>query len=327
MNRTRVAVVGAGISGLAAAWLLRARHEVTLYEAEDRLGGHAHTVDIDCDGIRHPVDTGFLVFNDRTYPHLVGLFRHLDVPVAASDMSFSVQVEAERLEWAGTSLATLFAQKRNLVNRKFWRMLGDILRFNRDAPRQLARRTLGERTVGEFLERGRYSAAFADWYLLPMAAAIWSCPVAAMREFPVASFVRFFDNHGLLGIANRPRWMTVRGGAREYVRRMAADLPDVRLACPVARITRDAHGVSVASACGVERYDQVVLAAHSDQALAMLGDAGDAERQVLGAVRYQPNEAILHTDASFLPRRREAWAAWNYVSACRPAWLSPADRR
>lgn len=307
----KVAVVGAGISGLAAAWLLRRRHEVTLFEAGDYLGGHTHTVDVALEGERFPVDTGFLVFNHRTYPNLTALFHELGVDTVASDMSFAVSLREPALEWAGSSLATLFAQKRNLARPGFWRMLQDTLRFNRETAGALP-----ELTLGAYLERERYSAEFRDWYLLPMAAAIWSCPTQAMLDYPLATFVRFCRNHGLLQITDRPQWRTVKGGGREYVARIAADLPDVRLATPVRSLLRDADGVWLGLPGGdCERFDQVVLACHSDQALRLLGSAATpAERRVVGAVGYQPNRAVLHTDRRLLPRDERVWSAWNYLA-------------
>jgi len=313
VQQTTIAVVGSGISGLATAWLLRDRFRVTLFEGGDRPGGHTNTIDVDVDGLRFPVDTGFLVFNERTYPNLIALFDLLGVPSTTSEMSFSVCIEQPRIEWAGTSIASLFAQKRNLLRPRFLRMLADIARFNREAPGFVDPDPAQPMDLGTFLERGRYGSAFRDWYLLPMAAAIWSCPVDTMRAFPVASFIRFFVNHGLLQVTRRPRWMTVTGGGREYVRRLCEDLSDVRLSTPVTAVRRDPDGVEITAAGRVERFDQVVFACHSDQALALLADPTREESSLLGAVRYQPNVAWLHTDASFLPRSRVAWAAWNYA--------------
>jgi predicted NAD/FAD-binding protein len=319
VQQTTIAVVGSGISGLATAWLLRDRYKVTLFEGGERPGGHTNTIDVDVDGQRFPVDTGFLVFNERTYPNLIAMFDLLGVPSTTSEMSFSVCIEQPRLEWAGTSVASLFAQKRNLLRPRFWRMLADIARFNREAPRFNDPDPAQPMDLGTFLERGRYGDAFRDWYLLPMAAAIWSCPVETMRAFPVASFIRFFVNHGLLQVTRRPRWMTVTGGGREYVRRLCGELADaqadLRLATPVSRVRRLADGVEVTAAGQVERFDQVVFACHSDEALALLSDPTPSETALLGAVRYQPNVAWLHTDDSFLPRSRVAWAAWNYAGS------------
>lgn len=313
----RIAVVGSGISGLASAWLLAPQHRVTLFEAASDLGGHTHTVDVTVDGISHPVDTGFLVYNSATYPNLCALFAHLNVASVTTEMSFSVSLSEPDLEWSGSSLATLFAQKRNLLRPDFWRMLADIVRFNRESVAWLDRQRDESLSLRDFLALGGYSRAFAQWYLLPMGAAIWSCPAAQVLDYPLASFVRFCRNHGLLQIRDRPLWRTVKGGAREYVKKLAAGLSDVRLATPVRSLRRDgAGGVLLATDHGVERYDQVVLACHSDQALALLGEAESHEtretRELLGAIRYQPNRAVLHTDAALLPRDPALWSAWNY---------------
>lgn len=315
MNRQRIAVVGAGISGLASAWLLSRRYDVTLFEAGDYLGGHTNTVDVTVDGFTHPVDTGFLVFNERTYPNLIAMFALLGVDSVATEMSFAVSLRKPELEWAGSNLATVFGQKRNLLRPAFWRMLGDILRFNRESTAWLLSHPGDSRSLGEFLDAGGYSREFADWYLLPMAAAIWSCPTGQMRAMPLGPFVRFCNNHGLLQIFNRPAWRTVSGGARSYVRKLAEQLADVRVACPVSAVTREAAGLRVTHARGSDHYDQVVMACHSDQSLAILGyTASDAQREVLAAIRYQPNRAILHTDPALLPRQRSLWSAWNYFA-------------
>ncbi|AMM24866.1 NAD(P)/FAD-dependent oxidoreductase [Variovorax sp. PAMC 28711] len=322
-----VAVIGAGISGLAAAHSLRASAAVTLFEASDYFGGHAHTVDItlprsaeDPTAVTHGVDTGFLVYNDRTYPNLIRLFADLGVETALSEMSFSVQAtrpEGGALEWSGNNLATVFAQRRNLFDGQFLGMLGDLLRFNRLTTRIAQAGTERElaQPLDEFLTAHRFGDAFRNWYFLPMMGCIWSCPTAQMLQFPVATMIRFCHNHGLIQIANRPQWRTVAGGSRHYVDKITAGLADKRLATPVRRVTRTANGVLVSTDVGTERFDHVVLATHSDESLAMLGDASDAEAAVLGAIRYQPNHAVLHTDASVLPQRRTAWAAWNYERA------------
>jgi len=309
----RIAVVGSGIAGLSAAWLLSQRHAVTLFEANPYLGGHTHTVDVTLDGITAPVDTGFLVFNDRTYPNLIALFGHLGVRSCASDMSFSVRLEDAGIEWAGASLDTVFAQRRNLLRPAFWGMLADTLRFNREAT-AFARSAAGEAgSLGEFLDAGRYGRAFRDWYLLPMAGAIWSCPTAAMLRYPAQTFFRFCDNHGLLQVSDRPQWRTVAGGARSYVGKMAAVIADVRLNTPVAAVKRLPQGAMIRVAeAAEERFDDVVLACHSDQALRLLADADAGERSLLSAVSWQDNDVVLHTDESFLPRSRSAWSAWNY---------------
>jgi predicted NAD/FAD-binding protein len=311
----RIAVVGSGISGLAAAWLLARRYRVTLFEAAPRLGGHSHTVDVSLEGQRFPVDTGFLVFNHHTYPHLTALFETLGVEVVESEMTFSVSLAEPRLEWAGSSLATLFAQRRNLARPQFWAMLQDILRFNRETTRLAKQGASVPWSLQEYLDIEGYGRPFRDWYLLPMAAAIWSCPTGQMLDYPLATFVRFCHNHGLLQIFDRPQWLTVRGGSREYVQRIAQALEDVRLATPVIGLHRDEAGVSVQTAAGSERFDQLVLACHSDQALRLVGDtASGRELAVLEAIRYQPNRAVLHHDPLLLPQRRAVWSAWNYAS-------------
>jgi predicted NAD/FAD-binding protein len=316
--RQRIAVVGSGIAGLSAAWLLSRRHEVTVFEANDYLGGHTHSVDVTLDGVSHPVDTGFLVFNHRTYPNLTAMFSHLGVDTAPSDMSFGVSIGQGQIEWAGSSLASVFAQPANLARPAFWGMLADIARFNREATRLAAvasQDTAAATPLGEFLERGGYGHAFRDWYLLPMAGAIWSCPTQTMLGYPVSNFARFCHNHGLLQVANRPQWHTVRGSAREYVRRMSPAIRSIRLQTAVRSIRAEGGTVSVHTRDGTESFDQAILACHSDQALALLGaGASEAERRVLGGVSYQNNRAVLHFDTALLPRRRAVWSAWNYIA-------------
>ncbi|WP_418318239.1 NAD(P)/FAD-dependent oxidoreductase [Piscinibacter sakaiensis] len=324
----RIAVVGSGISGLSVAYHLAAHPElaqVTLFEAGDYFGGHTHTVDVEVDTPdgrrRHGVDTGFLVFNERTYPRLIDLFAKLQVETAESEMSFSVKLPDADLEWSGSNLDTVFAQRRNLLRPAFLRMLGEVVRFNRlctglaDACEEAAL----QQPIGDFLDQHRFGSEFRSWYFLPMIGCIWSCPTEQMLRFPVATMIRFCHNHGLLQIANRPRWFTVRGGARNYVERMLAVIDDARLNTPVRAIRRlpgaggfGSGGVLLATDHGSERFDDVVLACHSDQSLAMLADPTEREQSVLGAIRYHPNRAVLHTDFSLLPNRRRAWAAWNY---------------
>ena len=326
---SRVAIVGSGISGLAVAHRLRGHADVTLFEAGDYFGGHTHTVDVTLPGlsggpksmVTHGVDTGFLVFNERTYPNLISLFAELEVETAKSDMSFSVKVpDALRgtgLEWSGSSLNSVFAQRRNLVNPRFLRMLRDIVRFNRITTK-LARsgaEAAMEQPLGDFLRAEKFSGEFRDWYFLPMMGCIWSCPTDQMLQFPVATMIRFCHNHGLIQITDRPQWWTVKGGARHYVDKIIQGIADKRLNTPVRRVERDASGVRIVTDAGTERFDQVVMAAHSDETLGLLALPSAAERNTLGAIRYQPNRAVLHTDASVLPNRKLAWAAWNYERA------------
>jgi uncharacterized protein len=307
----KIAVVGSGIAGLSAAWLLSQHFEVTLYEAETRLGGHSNTVDVTIDGIKVAADTGFLVCNDRTYHNLLSLFRHLKVELVASEMSFSVQIERENLAWAGASLGTLFGDKKNLLRPKFWRMVRDVLRFNRAAPAFLEAQD-ASLTLREYLSNEGYSEVFAQWYLLPMAAAIWSCPTATVLDFPALTLIRFFKQHGLLQVSNRPQWMTVKNGSRTYVEKLRQGITRIQSGDPVQQIIRDATGVTLLSKSGAAQFDQVVLACHSDQALAMLGEPSAAEIAVLSAIQYQPNRAVLHTDASVLPKQKSMWSAWNF---------------
>jgi len=316
----KVAIVGSGISGLAVAHRLRGHADITLLEAGDYFGGHTHTVDVTLPGpqgpITHGVDTGFLVFNERTYPQLIALFAELGVDTAKSDMSFSVQVPRGRrvLEWNGASLNTVFAQRGNVFNLCFLRMLGDVLRFNALATGIAERNEETElmQPLSVFLETHRLSTGFRDWYLLPMLGCIWSCPTDQMLQFPVATMIRFCHNHGLIQVNNRPQWWTVAGGARHYVEKIIGTIADKRLNTPVERVQRDSDGVLLTVQGQTERFDKVVLACHSDQSLALLADASAAERATLGAIRYQDNHAVLHTDTRVLPKRRLAWAAWNY---------------
>ena len=330
MRAQRIAVVGAGISGLSSAWLLSQKHQVTLFEAGAYLGGHSNTVDVTLDGVSHPVDTGFLVFNTTTYPNLVALFAHLDVASVETEMSFAVSLDEPDLEWSGSSLATVFGQKRNLLRPKFWRMLADILRFNRESVAWLATHPDEQLSLRDFLVAGAYSQSFAQWYLLPMGAAIWSCPAGQMLDYPLATFVRFCRNHGLLQVFDRPLWRTVQGGSREYVKKLAgqlaANLASVRLNSPALAVRRQDDGVLVTTDGRIERFDQVVLACHSDQARTILGaDATPEERRLLGAIRYAANRAVLHSDAALLPRDPALWSAWNYSSRKAEAGQQPVS--
>jgi predicted NAD/FAD-binding protein len=320
--RPRVAVIGGGIAGLSAAWLLRDACEVTLFEAERRLGGHADTQEVEIAGQRVAVDTGFIVYNELNYPNLMGLFEALGVTTEASDMSFGVSIGDGRLEYAGGAWPQLFAQKRNLVRPRFLAMLRDVVRFYREAPRQLAHAD-ESLTLGAFLAREGYGAAFVHDHLLPMGAAIWSASVEGMREFPACAFVRFFENHGLLRLSGRPRWRTVSGGSHRYVARIAAAL-DGRVATgrAVLAVTRDDAGAVVHLADGsAQPFDRVVMAVHGDVALRLLGRPSAAERAVLSQVRYQDNAMVLHLDEALMPRRRGVWSSWNYLAR------GPADHR
>jgi predicted NAD/FAD-binding protein len=310
----RIAVVGSGISGLSAAWLLGKRHEVTLFEASPRPGGHSHTIEVPAASGTVPVDTGFIVYNEATYPNLTALFAHLGVPTRPSDMSFAVSLDGGRLEYAGTDLQGLFAQWRNLVRPRFWSMLRDLMRFYREAPGDAGR--LGDLTLGGYLDRQGYGAAFRHDHLYPMAAAIWSIPARKAMDYPAAAFIRFCDNHGLLRIADRPVWRTVDGGSRVYVKRLLDDFGGrVRLGTPVQRVRRlPGHVVVETHDAGPEIFDHVVLAGHADQSLRLLADASGEEARLLSCLRYGRNEAVLHRDAAVMPRRRKVWASWNYAS-------------
>jgi predicted NAD/FAD-binding protein len=309
----RIAVVGSGISGLVSAYQLAREHEVTLFEAADRLGGHTHTVDVEHAGRAYAVDTGFIVFNDWTYPNFIQLLDELQVPWQPSDMSFSVRCENSGLEYNGTSLNSLFAQRQNLVRPSFLRMVSDILKFNRRAPLLLTQ-DADTLSLGAYLEREGYSRYFVEHYIIPMGAAIWSSRPRDMLDFPARFFVEFFANHGFLSVDHRPTWRVVSGGSREYVKRLTASFAHrIRLATPVESVQRHPHKVVLRLGDGsLEEFDQVFLACHSDQALKLLSDPSPQERDILGAITYQANDAVLHTDTRLMPRRTLAWAAWNY---------------
>ncbi len=329
----KIAIIGAGISGLTAAYRLSLSHDIALFEANDYLGGHTHTVDVEWDGERHAIDTGFIVFNDWTYPNFIALLDELGVASQATSMSFSVRCDAANLEYNGSSLNGLFAQRRNLLRPSFYRMLSDILRFNREAvadlnvvvgsanKRWFAERTTtlndpatDDTTVGEYLARQEFSREFAEHYLLPMGAAIWSCPVGTFENFPIRFIVEFYRNHGLLSIRNRPTWRVIEGGSRNYVGKMAERFRDrIRLSTPIESVRRSANDVVVVPRNGSpEVFDHVVFACHSDQSLRMLAEPTATERDVLSEFPYGRNIAVLHTDRNVLPKRRRAWASWNY---------------
>jgi predicted NAD/FAD-binding protein len=310
----RIAVVGGGISGLSAAWLLSRRHDVTLYERDRRLGGHSNTVFVDGPRGEVPVDTGFIVYNEPTYPNLTAMFSHLGVKTLPSEMSFAVSRDNGRLEYSGTNFAGLFAQKRNLASPRFWSMLRDVVRFYKSAATDLPALTPSH-SLGDYLRQGRYGQPFRDDHLLPMAGAIWSAPCAAMLGYPASSFIRFFQNHGLLMLSGRPEWRTVEGGSIAYVEALKrAFAGNVRIGAEITVISRHDGGVVVHDRShGAEHFDNVVLATHADQALALLDAPSDQERALLGAFGYSRNEAILHTDTGAMPRRRAVWSSWNHV--------------
>ena len=311
----KIAIIGAGVSGLTTAYRFQPKHEITLFEANDYLGGHANTVEVDWQGERQVIDTGFIVFNDWTYPKFIELLDELQIPSHETSMSFSVRCDAANLEYNGSSLNGLFAQRRNLLRPSFYRMIRDILRFNRDAPELVLKSPAFDETpVGEFLSRHHYSREFAEHYLLPMGAAIWSCPLGTFAQFPIRFIIEFFQNHGLLSVRHRPTWRTIKGGSREYVAKMAKRFSDrVRLSTPIRKVQRSASEVIVTPAHGPpEHFDHVIFACHSDQALRMLDDPTATEQAVLAEFPYERNIAVLHTDEAVLPQRRRAWASWNY---------------
>ncbi len=315
----RIAVVGSGISGISAAWLLSPHHEVDVYEAADRLGGHAHTTDVVVNGQEGPVDTGFMVFNDRTYPNLTRFFERLGVHSSEAEMSFSVQSPAEGIEWSGSGLGGVFSQPSNVVNPRFLGMLKDIVRLSASADRLLADPQVTHLTLGELLEQEGYGRGFTDWYLLPMGSAIWSTPAGRMLEFPASTFLRFFDNHGLLHVTGKPTWRSVVGGSRTYVAAASASISgEIRLSTPVSRVERHDSLVRVTSSDGAQSYDAVVMATHADQACSIMQDMSPLEEETLLAFGKSRNRCLLHTDASLLPKSDRAHAAWNYYRVALP---------
>jgi predicted NAD/FAD-binding protein len=318
----KIAVVGSGIAGLSAAWLLSQRYDVTLLEANDYYGGHTHTVDITVDEQTFGVDTGFLVLNPNTYPNLLKLLAWLEVPTVASDMSFSVVNTQDNVQWAGTNLSTLLHQKRNLLRPAFWQMLFDIARFNRYAKAPLAQADWSL-SLGDLLKKYRYSKAFSQWYLLPMTAAIWSCPINETLRFPAAAHIQFFRNHGLLQAINRPQWLTIAGGAKQYVTKMLAGITHHQKNTRVKKIIRQEDGVLIKTGDGEQHFDAVVLACHADQTLALLGDDVSVdERIALSQFKFEKNRAVLHTDARLLPPQKALWAAWNFLSTTKDKAVS-----
>ena len=310
----KIAIIGSGIAGLTSAYLLNRSHDISVFEAGDWIGGHTHTVDVQVDGQGYAVDTGFIVFNDWTYPNFIRLLSQLGVGFKATEMSFSVNDPVSGVEYNGHSLNSLFAQRRNLLSPKFWGMVRDILRFNREALNDLnQQRIASNMTLGDYLKANGYSERFIQHYIVPMGAAIWSMSLNDMLGFPLQFFVRFFKNHGLLSVSDRPQWCVVEGGSSSYVAPLTESFKQhIRLNCAVTRVERDGDGVTVHSAAGSERFDKVIFACHSDQALALLAEPTRIEKEILGALPYADNDVVLHTDTRLLPQRPLAWASWNY---------------
>lgn len=308
----KIAIIGSGISGLGIAYLLNQYHDITLYEKNDYIGGHSRTVDIGIQNKIIPVDTGFIVFNERNYPHLTGLFRHLGVAVEKSDMSFGVSINNGWLEYGTKKPLDIFAQKKNLLKPQFWKMLADILKFNAKAKNYLESNI----TLGECLQELNLGEWFKNYYLLAMGASIWSMPTEQMLNFPVRSFVRFFDNHNLLSLSNHHQWYTVKGGSKEYVKLLTASFKHkIQLNCGVTKVVRDTECVTITDTHGrTEAYDTVIFACHSNQILTMLENPTDAEQDIISAIRYQPNDMVLHSDISFMQKQKKAWSSWVYLS-------------
>lgn len=314
-RRKNIAVIGSGIAGMSAAWLLSQRHDVTVYEKNDRLGGHSNTVVVDTSLGPTPVDTGFIVFNDATYPNLIALFEHLGVPTKSSDMSFGVSLNGGRTEYSSVGASAFLCGGRNLISPRFWSMTADLLRFYRQAPSEMLQTRDDMVSLGDYLKQRGYGDAFQRDHLLPQAAAIWSASMAEIHHYPACAFVRFFENHGLLKLKGRPAWRTVEGGSRAYVEKLTAPFREnARLNAGAVSVRRDGAGVWVRDASGrSDRYDDVVIATHGDEALAMLDDPSAEEQRLLGAFQYAKNRAVLHTDPALMPRRKPLWASWNYV--------------
>jgi uncharacterized protein len=324
-NRKRIAIIGTGISGMSAAWLLSQRHDVTIYESDRRIGGHSNTVTIA--GANGPiaVDTGFIVYNELTYPNLTALFAHLEVPTQLSEMSLAVSLAGGEIEYSGSNLSGLFAEKRSLFRPRFWSMLRDLHRFYREAPRDLARLEEFHTTLGDYLDANGYGLPFRHDHLLPMAASIWSAPASAILNYPAASFIRFQDSHGLLKLRNRPPWRTVLGGSRAYVERLTRSYADrIRMATPAVAVHGDGGTVKIRDGKGcVSTFDHAVIATHADQALMLLDNPSDQERRLLGAFGYSRNTAVLHSDPALMPKRRAVWSSWNHIGCAGEEEASP----
>ncbi len=315
----KLAIIGTGIAGMSAAWLLNQRHEVAVYEKDSRIGGHANTVDVKTAQGMIPVDTGFIVYNEANYPNLTALFRHLDVPTVKSNMSFAASLEGGALEYAGTGLDGLFGQRRNLLRPRFWRMLQGLRRFYDEAPNLLSTKQAETISLGDYLRQQNYDDAFVEDHLLPMGAAIWSSNLTDMKDYPAAAFIRFFQSHGLLQLKNRPQWRTVEGGSRVYVQRLTAAYQQHIRSSGVRHINRRQDRVDVTDSQGhVDHFDHVVIATHADEALKLLIDASEREQKLLGSWRYSHNRALLHQDSRLMPKRRRVWSSWNYIGGTRP---------
>ena len=310
----KIAIIGSGIAGLTSAYLLQREHNITVFEAQDWIGGHTHTVPVRLEGREYAVDTGFIVFNDWTYPNFIQLLQQLGVGFKPTEMSFAVSDPDTGVEYNGHDLNSLFAQRSNLLSPRFWGMIRDILRFNKEALSDLEQgRIAADTTLGQYLSQNGYGQRFIEHYIVPMGAAIWSMSLADMLGFPLQFFVRFFKNHGLLSVSNRPQWYVIEGGSSAYVAPLTKGFAErIRLNCPVSRVERDELGVTLESPAGRERFDAVIFACHSDQALQLLAEPSASEAEILGALRYADNDVVLHTDTRVLPKRRLAWASWNY---------------
>ncbi|MDW1820473.1 MULTISPECIES: NAD(P)/FAD-dependent oxidoreductase [unclassified Vibrio] len=313
-GRKKIAIVGTGISGLTCGYYLHKEHDVTLFEANDYIGGHTATVDVSLDGKEYAIDTGFIVYNDRTYPNFIKMMSEIGVEGLPTQMSFSVRNDGNGLEYNGHTVSTLFAQKRNWANPKFYRFIFEILRFNKLAKRFASEQSTHSQTLGEFLDEHKFSAFFTDNYILPMGAAIWSSTLADMRVFPLMFFLRFFLNHGLLDVTNRPQWYVIKGGSRSYIPPLTKGfVENIRLNSPVEKVVRNEKGVGVQVRGETHWFDDVIFACHSDQAMRTLEDISPIEQEILGDMTYQANEVVLHTDSAVLPKRKAAWASWNYL--------------
>jgi len=315
MGSQKIAIIGSGISGLTAAYLLSREHQVTVFESSDYIGGHTHTVPVELDGNRFQVDTGFIVCNDRNYPHFLKFMDQLNVSIKPTEMSFSVRNEAINLEYNGHNLSTLFSQRRNFLRPSFYKLIGEILSFNKASKLAIEAGTISNITLDEFVAQQKFSPVFRDNYLLPMVAAIWSCSVNQAGKFPLEFFLKFFLNHGLLDIKNRPQWYVLQGGSSSYIEPMTANFRDrIRLSTPVLEVIRTDEMVQVRTFEGTEGFDQIVMACHSDQALSLLSQPTPDEERILGAMGYQDNDVILHNDESLMPRKALSWASWNFLT-------------